>query len=338
MNTFPLFSFAKNDSFTDIVLLRIDIIITRLFSISNFVIWIFLLGYNINYINKNPESKPHNFVISLHLFFICTLYNVTFILPLTTTSTSYTSKLYFSTEFGSSLNNFLCPLQGIILTGCLLGMLSISLCIAITCYLNLFKTGVSKKVEVTMTSGSLIFSFILTLCCLIGNNPGEVMLVEANLLCWPHNMIWRLIYDIFFCGIYIANFVFIVIIIVKLLKTNMEEAKEYIVKMILLGIMLVTLVIYFADLIHSFYKNSKLLYKKNSGEQHQNQNDQPEENSNITSMVFCLFRDFFGMCTGVSLMLVYKPKYPKILCFKEKPDIVSILHIDDTTNELIEVN
>lgn len=337
MPSFPFLSFTDttndNNYHTDQILLTIDILITRIFSYFNFCIWIFLIIYNVRYIIKNPESKPHNFVLSLHLFFICTLYNVTFILPLTTTDTSYKSDLYFSIEYGkTTTNNFFCALQGIIYTACLLGMLSISLCIAINCYFNLFKKSLSKNVELAMTSGSLIFAFLLSSSCLFDSNDDQhegAMLIEANLLCWPYNRVWRLVFDIFFCGVYIANFTFIVIIVVKLFRINTEEAKKYIYRMILLGVILVTLFIYFADLIHSLYKNAKFLIIGDT-----------TDNSNITNMWFCLSRDFLVMCTGISLMIIYKPKFPKILCFKDKPDDErdDSLTVEDTTNELIEVN
>ena len=337
MSSFPFFSFTDTQSTTDNnydtnqILLTIDILITRIFSYFNFCIWIFLIVYNLRYISKNPESKPHNFVLSLHLFFICTIHNISFILPLTTTKTSYTSKFYFSLEYGTTKSNFFCALQGIIYTACLLGMLSISLCIAVNCYFNLFKKSLPKNVELAMTSGSLIFAFLLSASCLLDSNDDKhtgAMLVEANLLCWPYNRIWRLVYDIVFCGVYIANFTFIVIIVVKLLRINTEEAKKYMYRMILLGVILVTLFIYFADLIHSLYENAKLLIKKNE-----------VENSNITNMWFCLSRDFLVMCTGISLMIIYRPKFPKILCFKDKPDERDdSLTVEETTNELIEVN
>ena len=330
MTSFPLVSFT-DAQLTDInnpsdVFLDMDIVITRVFSYFNLCMWIFLIIYNVRYIIKHPESKPHNFAISLHLFFICTLYNVTFVLPLSITGNSYTSSFYFSLEFKSALNNFLCPLQGIILTACLLGMLSISLCISISCYFNLFNKSFSRNTELIMTSGSLICSFLLSLCCFLGNGGEDVMLVEPNLLCYPNNVVWRLIYDIVFCTVYIANLVVIVIIIVKLLKTNIEEAKNYIFKMVLLGIVLFTLMIYFCDLIHSLFRNAEILSTGESG-----------ENSNIQSFVFCLIRDFCGNCTGISLMFIYKPKFPKILCCKEKSEAYSDLHVDDATNELIEV-
>lgn len=306
------------------ILFNLDVIITRTWGSINFILYVIILVYNIYHLIKTPESTPPKLFVTIHLFCICALYSFTFMLPLTQTDEStYTTSFYFTIKGYSGL----CSFQGVFHCACLLGMVALSLCIAISCYFSFFKKQLSKKIELIMCSAAWIIPLIICLFALF-----EGMQIDENNLCWPKNVIWRIVFDTFFCLSYLLNLIVIVVIVIKLVRLKKENRRKYIIKTLLLGIVLFTLLFYFCDLIHSWVVNFCLAT---------NLCMQNKPDSNIDNMWFILLNDTLGLGTGICLMFVYKPKFPKILCCKEmnRSELPEFGESDDDNeNEMMEVN
>lgn len=241
------------------VLYNIDVIITRLWSYINFFLCTFIIIYNIYHLIKNPISAPPKIFITLQLFCICTLYSITFMLPLTETEDSrYKTYLYFTLTYTSTISKVFCSTQAVLHASCLLSMLTISFCILISSYFRLFKQPLDKKVEIIVCMIAWIVPLLVCLCSLFGE--GE-MAIDDNNLCWPKNIHWRLIYDILFCLIYLLNLIVIVVIVVKICKAKMQNIKKYVIKILLLGSVLITLSFYLYNLSHSLYVNFCLTFE-----------------------------------------------------------------------------
>ena len=324
MDPFFIFSLANETdnsiilNGTNRTLFIIDVYLTRVWSYSNFLLYVFILAYNIYYLIKAPQSVPPKIFITIQLFVICAIYSFTYMLPL------FNSK---EAEMESEFPNFdiynttspLCSAQAIFHSTTLLAMLGINLCITISCFFSFKKKKLSKKVEILLCLAAWIIPLIVCLFSLLDKE----MLIDANMLCWPGIPEWRIVYDCIFCLAYLANLIVFGLIIYQIFKINKEKKWKYFKKIWLLGLILITLSLYFSDFVHSLIVNSKIVIKKNS----QNGNDtvlaneestsDSQDNSNIDSMFFILCCDILGLFTGNCLVLVYKPRFPRVLCCKE---------------------
>ena len=193
-----------------------DVIITRSWGCINFILYVIILGYNIYHLIKTPQSTPPKLFVTIHLFCICAIYSFTFMLPLTQTDKStYTTSYYFTIHGYSSL----CSFQAVFHCACLLGMVAMSLCIAISCYFSFFKTKLSKTTELIMCSAAWIVPFVICLFSLL-----DEMSIDENNLCWPKNYVWRIVFDAFLT--YLLDLIVIGTIVIKVCRLNKENRKN----------------------------------------------------------------------------------------------------------------
>lgn len=315
---------------TNTIMFHVDVLCTHILSYISFILCILVIIYNFYYLKQNPTLKTPKLFITFQLFFMCSFYYLTFIIPLTVVDSSpFKNPYYISFHLNSpnSPSRFFCPLQAIILSSSLLGMLSLNLCIAISSYFTFFKTSLSKYTEIGLCLSSWAIPIIISCCSLFGGGEGRYSMdVEVNLVCWPSSALWRFVYDLVYVVVYFVNLVLIVVIVIKLKmqKGQESEDKTSIYKMFFLGSVLLTLCIHTFDFIHSLIANFSYLVWP--------QKQEEEGNSNIVNMVFVFIRNVLEMFTWVGLMFVYKPKIPDVMsCDEEKRTNESIV------NELLDM-
>ena len=322
---------------TDRTLFILDVFLTRIWAYANFLLYVFIIVYNIYQLVKAPKSASSKISITFQLFFICTIYSLTYMLPL---FDSKGLKQYFPHFIIFSTDHLLCYAQAIFHSTTLLGMLGINLCITISCCFSFYKKKLSKHVEVLLCLAAWIIPLIVCLFSLIDDE----MLTDTNMLCWPGNKAWRIVYDLIFCLAYLANLIVYVLIIYKIFKLHKEKKWKYIKKVWLLGLILITLSLYFYDFVHSFFTNIELVSGDNKNSRSVQSPPNKKDDSNIDSMFFILSCDILGLLTGNCLVLVYKPRFPRVLCCKEEvqgelPDFgdSDSEYENDNENEMISV-
>ena len=328
MDTFFNLSSTNDASSSDInitrsdkIVLYIDIITTRIWAYSNFLLYVFILAYNIFHLFKSPQSAPPKIFITFQLFFICTIYSLTYMLPLFQPESDLEkAQNTFPQFYIYNIASPICYAQAIFHSTTLLGMLGINLCITINCYFSFYKKELSKNVEVLICLAAWIIPLIVCLFSLLDKS----ILIDANMICWPENQIWRIIYDFFLCSAYLANLIVFGLIIIRVYKIDSTNKWKYIRKIWLQGLILITLSLYFYDFAHSLVVNMDMVVNPKTDDPnnrtmvHEESTPDTKENSNIANVWFVMFNDYLGLLTGNILVFVYKPRFPRVLCCKEK--------------------